>query len=182
MSFSGPASADIRNLTVGKGIASFKRSGASVFRDLGNATVFEFTPTIEKLDHFSSRNGVKTKDRSVTLSTEGELKITLEEFTVENMSLALMGVVDEDSSGRPVIDILAESEIVGIVKFTMTNDVGQKFEFIFNNVSFTPSSTLSPLSDEWGAMEITGQVLADNTGKFGTATHIGGEGYEEASS
>jgi len=182
MSFSGPASADIRNYTIGKGIASFKKTGASVYRDLGNCPAFEFTPTAETLDHFSSRTGVKSKDRSVVVSTEGELKITMEEFTVENLALALLGNIDEDSSGRPVIDILQNSSVTGLVKFTGTNSVGQKFEWIFNNVSFIPSSTVSPLSDEWGTFEVTGQVLVDNGGKFGTVTHIGGEGYEEDSS
>lgn len=182
MSFSGPASADIRNYTIGKGIASFKKSGEVAFRDLGNCPAFEFTPTAETLDHFSSRTGVRKKDRSVAVSMEGELKITMEEFTVDNLALALMGNIDEDSSGRPVIDILQNSSITGEIKFVGTNDVGQKFEWLFNNVSFIPSSTVSPLSDEWGQFEVTGQTLVDGDGKFGTVTHIGGEGYEEDSS
>jgi hypothetical protein len=182
MSFSGPASADIRNYTIGKGIASFKKTGESLFRDLGNVPAFEFTPTAETLDHFSSRTGVKSKDRSVVVSTEGELKITMEEFTVENLALALMGNIDEDSSERPVIDILQNSSITGEVKFVGTNSVGQQFTWLFNNVSFIPSSTVSPLSDEWGTFEVTGQVLVDSGGKFGTVTHTGGEGYENSSS
>jgi hypothetical protein len=182
MSFSGPASADIRNYTIGKGIASFKKTGEAEFRDLGNCPAFEFTPTAEVLDHFSSRTGVKSKDRSVAVSTEGELKITMEEFTVANLALALMGNVDEDSSGRPVIDILQQTQITGEVKFVGTNDVGQQFTWLFNNVSFIPSSTVSPLSDEWGQFEVTGQTLIDDNGKFGTVTHTGGEGYEEDSS
>lgn len=182
MSFAGPASADIQNYTIGKGIASFKKTGEASFRDLGNCPAFEFTPTAETLDHFSSRTGVKSKDRSVVVSLEGELKITMEEFTVENLALALMGNIDEDSSERPVIDILQLSSITGEVKFTGTNSVGQKYEWLFNNVSFIPSSTVSPLSDEWGNFEVTGQVLVDDAGKFGTLTHIGGEGYAAVSS
>jgi hypothetical protein len=182
MSFSGPASADIRNYTIGKGVASFKKTGEATFRDLGNCPAFEFTPTAETLEHFSSRTGVKSKDREVVISTEGELKISMEEWTVENLALALLGNIDEDSTGRPVIDILQNSSVTGEVKFVGSNSVGQKFEWLFNNVSFIPSGTISPLSDEWGVMEVTGQVLVDNGGKFGTVTHIGGEGYEEASS
>jgi hypothetical protein len=182
MPYAGPASADIQNYTIGKGIASFKKSGAGTFRDLGNVPAFEFTPTAEVLDHFSSRTGVKSKDRSVVVSLEGELKITMEEFTVENLALALMGNIDEDSSDRPVIDILQNSSITGEVKFVGTNSVGQQFTWLFHNVSFIPSSTVSPLSDEWGQFEVTGQVLVNDSGKFGTVTHTGGEGYELASS
>jgi hypothetical protein len=179
---SGLNSPDIRNYTVGKGIVSFQKNGSGSFRDIGNCPGFEFTPSVEKLDHFSSRTGVKKKDRSVTVSTEGELKITMEEFSPENMALALMGDVDVDSTGRAQIEILSLGEITGKVKFVGTNDIGQQYTWLFTNVSFTPSSTLSPLSDEWGTIEITGETLADNTGSFGTVTHTGGEGFEIDSS
>lgn len=177
----GPASPDIRNLTIGKGIASFKKTGESTFRDLGNCPAFEFTPSAETLDHFTARSGLKKKDRSVVVSTEGELKITMEEFTVENLAIALLGEIGVDSSGHPEIDILQVSEVTGEVKFEGTNDVGQKFRWHFLNISFTPSSTVSPISDEWGNFEVTGQALAVN-GKFGTVAHIGGEGYTVDSS
>ncbi len=182
MAYEGPASADIRNYTIGKGVCSIKMEGESVFRDVGNVPAFEFTPTAETLDHFSSRTGVKSKDRTVVVQMEGELKITMEEWTVQNLAIALMGVVDVDSSDRPVIDILQLSSITGEVKFVGTNSVGQQFTWLFNNVSFTPSSTVNPISDEWGSFEVTGQVLVDGNGKFGTVTHTGGEGYELASS
>ena len=54
--------ASIENYTVGKGLVSFKKTGATSFADMGNCTEFEFTPEIEKLDHFSSRTGVGFKD------------------------------------------------------------------------------------------------------------------------
>ncbi len=47
------------------------------------------TPTIEKLDHFSSLTGVKSKDRTEILSSAGTLDITFEEMTAENLRLAL---------------------------------------------------------------------------------------------
>lgn len=179
----GPASPSIRNYTIGKGIATFKETSpnAVAFRDLGNCPAFEFTPTVEKLDHFSSRTGIKSKDRSVPISTEGELKITMEEFTLANLRLAVMGAIDTDSAGQQRVSILSETAIEGEVKFTGTNDIGQKFEWHFLNVSFTPSSTVSPLSDEWGNFEVTGEVLAVD-GVFGYITHIGGEDFESDSS
>lgn len=173
---------DIRNYTVGKGIVSFKKTGEGSFRDLGNVTQFEFTPTVEKLDHFSSRNGIKKKDRSVTLSTEGELKITMDEWVTKNLQMVLLANIDTNSDGQEVLDILQLAEISGVIKFTGTNIVGPKFEWIFNNVSFTPSSSISPLSDEWGEFETTGQILADVDGKFGTVTRIGGEEDDDSSS
>ena len=55
---------------------------------------------------------------------------------------------------------------VGEVKFTGTNEVGQKFEWHFLRVEFVPSSAISPISDEWGQLEVTGNVVAV-AGKFG---------------
>ena len=38
--------ASIDNYTVGKGLVSFKKTGATAFADMGNCTEFEFTPEI----------------------------------------------------------------------------------------------------------------------------------------
>jgi len=57
-----PVSPSVENYHIGKGIVSFKETGGSTFVDLGNAPSFVYAPTVEKLEHFSSREGVKTKD------------------------------------------------------------------------------------------------------------------------
>ncbi len=179
---SAPASPDIRNYTIGKGFATFQRNGAGPFVDLGNITQFEFTPSLEKLDHFSTRGGVKQKDRSVVTSQSGQLVITMEEFTLQNLSIALLGLTDTDSAGRDTVAIMSEATVKGAIKFTATNDVGQKWDWSFPNVEFSPSSGISPLSDEWGNMEITGEVLKETgQNRFGTITYMGGEGDTEDS-
>ena len=58
---------------------------------MGNCTEFEFTPEIEKLDHFSSREGVRTKDKSVVLQKSGTVRLVLDEWSVENLKLAVLG-------------------------------------------------------------------------------------------
>ena len=35
---------------------------------------------------------------------------------------------------------------------------------------FRPGKTLSPISDQWGNIEIEGEALANDLGKFGTWT------------
>lgn len=175
-------SPDVRNYTVGKGIPAFRETGQSEWRDLGNVATFEFTPAAEALDHFSTRSGLRKKDRSVTISVEGELVISMEEWTIENLRMVLLGDITTDSDGNQSIDMLQRASIEGSVRFTMANEIGQQYEWIFNRVSFSPSSAISPLSDEWGAFQATGQVLADQDGKFGTVTHIGGEGFGESDS
>jgi hypothetical protein len=37
-------------------------------------------------------------------------------------------------------------------------------------VAFKPGKSLNPILDEWGNIEIEGEVLANDLGKFGTWT------------
>ena len=164
---------DTDNYQVGKGIVSFKPEGATEFIDLGNVAEFEYTPNIEKLDHFSSRTGVKTKDRSIVLTRSGELRILMEELTANNLAMLLLGVVDPAAVGGASIDIFAIDSVNGEVKFVATNEVGPRWDLNFYNVEFVPSGSFNPISDEWNQIEITGQVLIAsggvNVGKVGIA-------------
>lgn len=165
-------SPDIRNYLIGKGTVSIMLAGDSAYRELGNCPTFEFTPNLTKLEHFSSREGVKKKDRVVVTEKSGTLKIIMEEWTAQNLALALMGLVSTNSAGQQEIDIFSENTITAKVRFTGTNEVGPKWQYDFNAVDFIPSSALNPISDQWGQIEVTGDVLADTTGKFGTAKEI----------
>jgi hypothetical protein len=155
---------DTDNYQVGKGIVSFKKEGTDEFVDLGNVAELEYTPSIEKLDHFSSRTGVKTKDRSIVQTRSGELRILMEELTANNMAMLLLGIIDPDAVGGPTVDIFATDSVKGEVKFQATNDVGPRWDLNFYNVEFSPSGSFNPISDEWNQIEITGEVLVANGG------------------
>jgi hypothetical protein len=134
----------------------------------------EFAPTIAKLDHFSSRQGIKTKDRSVVISRGGTLRVLMEEITSLNLAMILMGDVG-GTSLVPTIDIMANDTIRGEVRFIATNDVGPRWNLNFYNVEFSPSGSFNPISDEWNHIEVTGEVLVAPTGhaqagKVGVAT------------
>jgi hypothetical protein len=152
--------ASVDNYFIGKGIVSFTPNGGSK-RDLGNAPTLELTPNIEKLDHFSSRSGVRVKDRSIVLEKSMTVRLVLEEWTQENLLLALLG--DVDSGGD--IDIFATNAIDGTLELVGTNEIGKQFTLTCK-VSFIPSGTLGFITDEWGQIELTGEVLLDN-GSFG---------------
>ncbi len=162
--------ASIANYTVGKGIVSFKASGALTYADMGNCTEFEFSPEIEKLDHYSSRAGVREKDKSVVIQKSGTLRLVLDEWTVENLKLAVLGS-SATVSGNDVIQIFDSASVSGSVKFTGTNDIGPRYEWIFSAVDFIPSSSISLISDEWGTIELTGECAAV-AGSFGTVTEL----------
>ena len=161
------------NYQVGKGIVSFDPGSTGTFIDLGNVAELEYTPTIEKLDHFSSRAGLKTKDKSIVISRSGTLRILMEELTANNLAMLLMGTVDEDAVGGPTVDIFQTDSVSGAVKFVATNDVGPRWDLNFYSVEFSPSGSINPISDEWNQIEVTGEVLmvvgGENDGKVGTA-------------
>ena len=61
------------------------------YRDLGNATEFNISVETEKLEHQSSRTGLKTIDKEVVVSQKMNLSITLDEINFENMALFFSG-------------------------------------------------------------------------------------------
>jgi hypothetical protein len=65
------------------------------YRDLGNVTDFKLTPTIETLEHQSSRTGLKITDKEVILSEKWEISFTLDELNFENLALFMSGEANQ---------------------------------------------------------------------------------------
>jgi hypothetical protein len=162
-----PVTSNTDLLQVGKGIAVFKKSGESTFRDLGNCPEIEITPSADNLDHFSARTGTKLKDKTIVVSSSAELRIVMEEMAAFNLSLLLTGAIDESDPEVPVVNIGGQNAVRGEFRFYGMNDVGPKWNVIVPIVDFLPSGSLNLISDEWGNMEVTGQMAASN-GIFGT--------------
>lgn len=160
------ASPSTDNYFVGKGTVSFKPDGSTAYRDLGNVSEFEVTPTVEKLDHYSSRAGIKSKDKSVIVTKSATVRIVMDEVTMENLALGMGGTVVTASDGSKSFGMLEGSAVEGSLKLTGTNDVGVKLNWV-GDVSFTPSGSFNPITEEWGKIEVTGEVLVDANGKFG---------------
>ena len=164
-----PAAPNINNYYIGKGKVYWTPDGGAE-RELGNVPEFEFTPSLEKLDHYSSQAGVRSKDRSVVLEKSAQLRIVMEEWSVENLALQLMGDTPADNgSGDMEFDLLAEDEIRGQIRFVGANSVGPQVTITLPLVSFIPSSAISLIGDEWGTLELAGEVLT-SAGSFGTVT------------
>lgn len=154
--------ASVDNYYIGKGVVSVSDNG-SAWTDVGNVPEFEFTPELEELEHFSSRAGTRTRDKTVVVSKSATLRVVLEEWSQANLLLATLGEVD--STGK--VEIFARNSINKWVKFAGANEVGRTFEVIFPSVDFIPSGSINFISDEWGQFELTGTVNAVN-GSFGT--------------
>jgi hypothetical protein len=157
-----PVAPSPNNYFIGKGIVVIKRDGQTTFKDMGNAPEFEFTPNTDTLDHFSSREGVKTKDKTVVLSKGGDLRILMEEATPENLGLLICGSVDYSNPASPKVNIFDLNATGAEVRFYATNEVGPKWDGVFSGVDFLPSGSFQPISNEWGQLEITGQIRTVN--------------------
>jgi hypothetical protein len=166
-----PASPNVNNYHIGKGVVSFKETGESVFTDLGNAPSFVYTPTIEKLEHFSSREGVKTKDFTAITQAGATVKFTLDEITGLNLSFFSLAEQGTDTDGNITLAGLSKLEFSGVIKVVGTNDIGQQVDFLAT-VSFVPSGDFSFITDadEFTVIEIEAEVQKDAGGNFGVWT------------
>jgi hypothetical protein len=166
-----PTSPSVQNYHIGKGIVSFKETGGSTFTDLGNAPSFTYTPTIEKLEHFSSREGVKTKDFTAVTTVGATITFTLDEITAENLAIFALAEMDTTVPGAVSLSGLTKTEFTGDIKVEGTNDIGQKVDFLAT-VSFVPSGDFSFITDEdnFSVITIEAEVQKDADGAFGVWT------------
>jgi len=166
-----PVSPSVQNYHIGKGIVSFQESGGSTFVDLGNAPSFVYAPTIEKLEHFSSREGVKTKDFTAVTTVGATVTFTLDEITGENLAMFALAEIDTTTPGSAVLSGLTKTEFTGEIKVVGTNDIGQQVDFQAT-VSFVPSGDFSFITDEdnFSVLTIEAEVQKDEDGAFGVWT------------
>jgi hypothetical protein len=165
-----PVSPSTDNYYVGKGKLSFKAVGEVAFRDIGDVSSLETTPNLTTLEHFSSREGVKKKDKEVVTEKKMTVAMVMDEWTADNLAMALLGDVSTDVDGNKVIDIFSRNTFEGELKYEGTNEIGPQMDIDLFRVVFKPGKSFNPTSDEWGNIEIEGEALADALGKFGTWT------------
>jgi hypothetical protein len=159
-----PTSPSVQNYHIGKGIVSFKEAGGSSFVDLGNAPSFVYTPNVEKKEHFSSREGVKTKDFTAITEISATIKVTLDEITPENLAMFALGDLASDGT----ITGLTKAEFTGTLKVIGTNDIGQHIGWE-GDISFVPSGDFSFItdSDDFSTLELEAEVQKAVDGSFG---------------
>ena len=150
--------------TLGKGVLYFDRfdedGNPTGIRDLGNAPNFTLTPTVETLEHFSSREGLKKKDLTVNLSIGITAKFTLEEYDKENLAMALLGTVN-----GTLINLMMTpgGQVKGQLEFIGEPSAGPKFHAILWKVSLKPTSEIAFISDDWGKIDFEAEVESDET-------------------
>lgn len=125
------------NYQLGKGVVYFDQLISSAYegeRDLGNAPAFTFNIALEKLEHFSSRGGLRAKDKEIISQITPGLAFTLDEINKENMALLTLGDVStvNQVAGGAVEEVIAaahldkRSELVfrGVTSWSLPYDAG----------------------------------------------------------
>jgi len=143
-------------------------------RHLGNVPEAQLEAEIEKLEHYSAMTGIKVRDFVAVISKAFTISLTLEEFTRDNLQLALLGgeLAAEDTEGNIGFDIGASDSITGRLEIIASNQIGPKWDYDFPSVTFSPEEAIDLISnsdDSVGAIGVTADINAVN-GSFGRAT------------
>ena len=143
--------------------------------DVGNCSKFDAEVTEQTLDHFSSRSGLKTKDKSVTIEIGYNLTFDLDEISVNNLKLFLKGSL----TGTRIIRANTVLDAEYALQFQSDNPVGPNEKWEFWRMKLSPAGGFSLISDEWSKLSFKGTGLADTanhstspyfTVTFGTTT------------
>jgi hypothetical protein len=104
------------NYSLGRGVLYFDKKDPDTGlytgeRDLGNTPAFSVTLALEKLDHFSSRSGLKAKDKTVVVQVTPTFTFTLDEVNSENMAMLFMASV-ATTTQTAILDTVQSSSVV----------------------------------------------------------------------
>lgn len=162
--------ANVLDTFIGAGIIKWKGIADDDYRDVGEAEVFSTQITPTKKDYYSKRTPTRRRVRSVNTEQTMTVKIRMAEITSLNLALFFMGVSTPPVSPAvySIVDIGVTSEVLGALRLVGTTDIGQKCQVDLPSVNLTPSGEFDFLADDWGGLEMTGEVNADpDTGSFG---------------
>lgn len=145
--------------TLGKGvisIAEWSGGSASEYSDVGNAPEFNVEITIEELNHFSSRSGARSKDKTATLEKGYKINFSLDEKSEGNLARFLMGTLD----GHTIHALTATGKEYAI-KFKADNPEGPNDTWEFWKCKLRPAGAVALIGEEWMTLSHSGEGLSD---------------------
>ena len=147
------------NYAIGKGklyIADFPGAGSPAYAEMGNCPSFEIEPAIERLPHYSSREGFRVKDKNPVIQTEYTVSFDLDEFAAPNLRKFIMGT----QSGN-VLHALQDVDKEYVLKFVSDRPTGPNDTWEFWRMTLSPNGALQLIGEEWMVMSMSGEGLAD---------------------
>jgi hypothetical protein len=156
-----PTPPNVENLTIGKGIlyaALFTGGTPGTYMDLGEVPSIELDQAITRLPYYSARSGMKTKGKNPVTLMEYTLNFVLSEFATENIQKAIQGSI---SGG--VIAMYGGIAYEWALKFVENNPAGPNRIWNFWKGTLSANGAIPMISDEWRAMPMKFEGLADTT-------------------
>lgn len=169
------------------------------FRQVGNATAFTLNLETEKLEHQSSRSGVRAIDREIILQQKIGLTLTIDEVTnFENLANFLSGTATANNTNQASQATLTDEETANVSKgrsIDIRDSSGNRYYDISTTgahlvvktgTTGTPGATLILGTDyevdyKWGTIFILeGASHTDGNPIFVTYTSQSGAGGIEA--
>lgn len=152
---------------MGKGIVSLTPESGGAARDVGNVSALSFNinENIIKLPNYRTAGGGTYAQ--VNRIESVEFTATLHDLSPENLAMVLFGTVDIDSNTPTKATI--EALTTGAQTFEMTfagiNEVntGQTVTVTVHRAKIGAAQGLNFIGDDFGALEITGEVLIDTS-------------------
>ena len=150
--------------TVGRGIMSIGdwvgSTPPTIFNDMGNAISIDVELTEDVMDHFSTRQGLKTKDKVVIIQSGYTVSFVLDEIAIRNLRMFLKGTM----SGANVIMANTALSAEYAIRFISANATGPNQTWEFWKAKISPNGTFSLISDDWSQLSFVAEGLADEAG------------------
>lgn len=147
---------------LGRGVLSIAEwTGGSVgsFVDAGNCPKMNVNLEEEKLEHYSHRSGLKTKDKVVTLETGYTVEFDLDEISSVNLARFLKAT----TSGAELRG-LQNNDADFALRFVSANAAGENQTWNFHKVKLAPASAFEMIGDEWAVLSFTAEGQSDVAG------------------
>ncbi len=146
----------------------------TTWTDMGNVSNFGVTPTPTLIKHKNTRGPLKRVDLVAVTLFELGFTAKLDEFTIDNVLMALLGTDTGNTAGAIITAgvHVAERQL----RFTGENQFGPQWEIVMPDVLFSCKDTIEFLgSDDFATLPLSGDILfSDSIGGFATLQVIGG--------
>lgn len=162
-----PTSPNTDNYTLGKGVVYFDQLNQSSGlyegeRDLGNAPAFSFNVSLEKLEHYSSRGGLKAKDKEIISEITPAVAFTLDELNKDNIALLTLADINEVAQTAGTVSEEVVLAHLGKRSELSMRSVGTIYSLAYNGGTgdFVPGETVSGATGEGVVVAVTGTSTA----------------------
>lgn len=155
-----PTPPSTNNYAIGKGVLSIAEWVAGTpgaYEDMGNCPLIDIEPVAEWLDHFSSRQELRLKDKRIVLEANYTLTFDCDEIAAVNLNRFLMGTI----SGVNLVQAMQGIDREYALRFTSDNPVGPNFIWDFHKATLSPNGPMSLIGEEWMIMSFSAEGLAD---------------------